>query len=263
MTMKAEAYRLAIAELTKDLPARKMSGTDEPIEISQEVRDCFRSIKINLSAKELATEREKLKNHIKEIDEKCREVSAQLQKGLGDFIQLKNLQRSRAEYKRKLQELSERASTDPCSVEDADRELQALLDLPQVINVYSLEPDLLVVTVLATYEYKSTTFHLGTWDVYIGSVDQHLPASSGSSSLFRTYRAVESRYDPESTGTGFYNYPDGSFCFGANQDDIRKYLRRYNYLHAMQMIIQCMCWLGPTKIPEVEQAFMVYRPTGE
>ena len=263
MTPESEAYRLAVAEIMKDVPRRAISVPSEHIEITDEVRRCFRMIKIGLPANELAAKRESLEGRIEETDRKCREISAQLKRGGGDFIRLNNLQKSRTEYKRKLQELDDSVSKRTYSFGDADVELRAILDLPQVIDACVLEPDLLAITVLATYEHKSVIYHLGTWDVYIGSVDDHLPGSSGSKTLFRTFRAVETRIDPSGTTTGFYNYEDRSFCFGVNQTVICKYLRQHNYLHAMQMIVQCMCWLSESKLAHLPAAFKVYKPTGE
>ena len=151
---------------------------------------------------------------------------------------------------------------------DIARELQTIMNMPRVLDLWPMSETVLGLSVLATYELKGTVYHLGTWSVYIGNFNPDgsertiMEQGASDARCFRVRRAVETRRSIVHDSYPIYDRADGSFCFGSKLvGQINDYAMSGHIIDAVNAIIEGLCSISKThdiwKIPE---KFKVYKP---
>lgn len=242
----------------------KKAEVTYPNEDPDVVLDCFTMIKYGPSLKTLKRRRGKklfrLNSLIRQIKH-MGEVVAETESS-EDFTVLQQLQESLRRTKLRLGELEGEIENYGQQEYSAADELALIAALPQVIGIRANTPDILVVTVVASIKVSSRAYHLGTWDIFFGKLDEarhlgvKLSAGSGDASHYRIRRTVgvETRIE-DGVWTEYHNYKDGSFCFGNNKSRVNELATKREYLHCVQLMINYMSWISETRRDKVPKLF--------
>ena len=229
-----------------------------------EVVECFVRIKQGASIQELYDEREHTLEDIKYYNNVCAQIGEQLQHGDASNVEmLEQNQDDRNKARRTLARIDERLLQHNDDRQMAIEELEEILCLPKVIAVRQATSDVIVFTVKATTEYEGNVYHLGTWDIYFGTVDdlEDITRTRGDMEHYRIKRVRKGLKRPAGV-TEFHNWDDGGFCFGSNYDRIDGYARRGEFLHCMQAMILYLSTVQSSKRQRIPKMFHLDRKEG-
>jgi hypothetical protein len=247
-----------------------------PSSDDMDVEECFARIKNGPSLKNLRSRRGKTRSKLASLK---RELTTQAKvvedsRDTKDFESLRRIQLDVNRATRRLRDFDRQIETYGQDTATASEELWAIRQLPQVIGIRADAPEVLIVTVVASVLVKNKPhpegrfYHLGTWEVFFGKVEearfrgQQISQGLGDASHFRVRRSIETRVEVSDVGNNYFNREDGSFCFGTtNTSAINEFAIKREFLHALQMMITYMSWVGSGS--KLESVTYLFRPLEE
>ncbi len=208
--------------------------------------ECFLRVKQGPSLDLLAAKKATLEDAIAELDDECAQITYNIQVGEASIGLLNTARRELATAKRQLREINRQINGRPIAREDAQRELEQILALPQVVDAWACTPELIAFTVRARLTLEGVTYDLGTWNIHFGDFESSkLAQGIGDRSYYRVRKVGRSHMN------AFYNYDDGSFCFDNTGKSIDDYAAKHHFIHAVQTAISCLCSVNEEDIDYV------------
>lgn len=254
------AVRLASGgTLLSDTRLMPVPNTLRPVCLpyEDEVAECFVRVKHGAGIEELQDDRKKAKQRLVRLNSECNALSVLLRNGNeAKGPALLRRQDDRHEARLELARINEQLSFYAERHQDQSlivQELEKILCLPQILAARAENPSVIVFTVHATTVYRSILYHLGTWDVFFGNVED-MEKGEGDEDHFRVKRVAGGPI--RNVGpTEFHNWSDGSFCFGTNRDRLEEYAKKGDFLHGMQAIIMYLSTIKQNKRLEIPKTF--------